>query len=408
MALPGETATVSRGVPAPQTIALAGLASLAVAMGIGRFAFTPILPMMQQDVGLTVEGGGWLAAANYFGYLVGALSATFVRISPRAAIRGGLASIAVTTVAMGLTSHFAAWAILRFAAGVASAWVLISVSAWALGQLAPLRRPLLNGTVFAGVGVGMAAAGLVCLALMFLRAPAADAWISLGVVALATTAAAWRVIGAGDDHAPPAGGAAPPSRGIGWDAEALRLVLCYGAFGFGYIVPATFVPAMARQAIADPAVFGWAWPVFGAAAAASTFTGALAARVGGNRRLWMVSHLVMACAVAAPVVVPGMAGIIVAAVGVGGTFVVATMAGMQEARLVRGAHATGLMAALTSAFALGQVAGPLLVSSLAGAGDGVRGALLVAAALLVASAWALRRASGVAHDDPARDPGAAR
>jgi predicted MFS family arabinose efflux permease len=142
--------------------------------------------------------------------------------------------------------------------------------------------------------------------------------------------------------------------------------------------------------IGDPAVFGWAWPVFGAAAAASTFAGALAPRIGGNRRLWVISHLVMACAVAVPLVVPGMAGIVLAAVGVGGTFVVATMAGMQEARLVRGAHATGLMAALTSAFALGQVAGPLLVSSLVAAGGGFRGALLLAAALLVASAWALR------------------
>ena len=45
------------------TVALAGLASLAVAMGIGRFAFTPILPMMQDDYRLSVGEGGWLAAA---------------------------------------------------------------------------------------------------------------------------------------------------------------------------------------------------------------------------------------------------------------------------------------------------------------------------------------------------------
>ena len=390
MTIPPETATVPRGAHAPRTIALAGLAALAVAMGIGRFAFTPILPMMQQDVGLTVEGGGWLAAANYFGYLVGALSATLIRIPPRAAIRGGLASIGVTTLAMGLTSQFSTWVILRFAAGVASAWVLISVSAWALGRLAPLRRPLLNGAVFAGVGVGMTAAGLVCLALLFLRAHGADAWIALGLAALATTAIAWRIVGAGDDLPPPAHGDARATRGVGWDAEAVRLILCYGAFGFGYIIPATFVPAMARQAIGDPAIFGWAWPVFGVAAAASTFVGALAPRVGGNRRLWMISHLVMACAVVLPIAVPGIVGIILAAVGVGGTFMVATMAGMQEARLVRGVHATGLMAALTSAFALGQIAGPLLVSSLVGAGDGFRGPLALAAAVLVASAWALR------------------
>ena len=103
----------------------------------------------------------------------------------------------------------------------------------------------------------------------------------------------------------------------------------------------------------------------------------------------MIGHLVMACAVALPIVVPGIVGIILAAIGVGGTFMVATMAGMQEARIVRGAQATGLMAALTSAFALGQIAGPMLVSSVVGADDGFRGALALAAALLVASAWAL-------------------
>ena len=57
----------------PEAIALAGLAALAVAMGIGRFAFTPLLPMMQADAGLTLAQGGWLASANYAGYLAGAL-----------------------------------------------------------------------------------------------------------------------------------------------------------------------------------------------------------------------------------------------------------------------------------------------------------------------------------------------
>ena len=57
---------------APETVALAGLVALAVAMGIGRFAFTPILPMMQHDRGLSVTAGSWLASANYLGYLAGA------------------------------------------------------------------------------------------------------------------------------------------------------------------------------------------------------------------------------------------------------------------------------------------------------------------------------------------------
>ena len=97
--------------PAAQA-AFAALAALAAAMGIGRFAFTPILPMMQQDAGVSVAQGAWLASANYLGYLAGALSAIGLRARPASAIRAGLALIALATLAMGLTRDLLAWAAL--------------------------------------------------------------------------------------------------------------------------------------------------------------------------------------------------------------------------------------------------------------------------------------------------------
>jgi len=172
-------------------------------------------------------------------------------------------------------------------------------------------------------------------------------------------------------------------------AEFWRLVLCYGVYGFGYIIPGTFLPVMARAAIADPLVFGWAWPAFGAAALASTL---LVAHLGhGHRRAWAASHLVMAAGVAAPVAVPGLFGILVAALCVGGTFVVITMVALQEARAVAGAGARGLIAAMTAAFALGQILGPLAVAFLVQAGGGFSAALLLASGLLALSALALGR-----------------
>src|SRR5882672_9676902 len=146
--------------------ALVGLAALAVAMGIGRFAFTPILPMMQQDFGLSVSEGGWLATANYLGYLVGALSAIGMRIRPTAAIRAGLLVIGLSTAAMGLEHRFMLWLVLRALAGIASAWVLIFVSSWALERLALLGRSNLGGTIYSGVGAGILAAGSACLIVM--------------------------------------------------------------------------------------------------------------------------------------------------------------------------------------------------------------------------------------------------
>ena len=169
----------------------------------------------------------------------------------------------------------------------------------------------------------------------------------------------------------------------------LQLVFCYGLFGFGYIIPATFVPLMGKQAIADAAVFGWAWPVFGAAAMASTLLAGALDRVFSGRRLWMASACVMALGVAAPLAIGGLAGILACALLVGGTFVVATLAGVQVAREVAGGAAHVLLAAMTAAFAASQVAGPLLVSFLVERSGDFGGALLLAFGVLVASAAAL-------------------
>jgi predicted MFS family arabinose efflux permease len=369
-------------------VALAGLIALAVGMGIGRFAFTPILPMMQEDAGVSIATGGWLASANYLGYLAGALSVVWWRIAAPVGIRVGLAAIGLTTLAMGVAHHLALWLLLRALAGMASAWVLIYVSAWALDRLATLGRPALGNTVYAGVGTGIALAGGLCLALMRAGAGSARAWIVLGLLSIVLAAVIWPAF-RGAATAPTASAPSATDRGIVWDRESLRLTLCYGAFGFGYIIPATFVPAMAKQVIRDPNVFGWSWPLFGAAAMASTLVSATLRSSITNRRLWITCHLVMAFGVALPVVWSGIVPIMLAALFVGGTFMVITMVGMQEARSVGGARATGLMAAMTSAFALGQIVGPVCVSLVVGAGGNVSAALVIAGVALVASAYAL-------------------
>src|SRR6266403_77337 len=360
-------------------IALAGLAALAVAMGIGRFAFTPLLPMMQADSGLSLTAGGWLASANYLGYVLGALSAGFFVRSPLL-IRTGLLAIAATTLAMGFTHQLVVWAALRLAAGIASAWVLVHVSAWCLPRLP--GRGTLAGALYAGVGVGIVVAGALCGALMAWRAASSETWIVLGAVSLLLTLLIWNVFS-------PSGNAGRGRETGRWSAQWWPLVLCYGAFGFGYIIPATFIPAMAREEIADPAVFGWAWPVFGAAAVASTLAVAVLSRHFTYRRLWAVRQLVMALGVGAPLAIPGIGGILVAALCVGGSFMVVTMAGMQEALQVAGAQAARLMAVMTAAFATGQILGPVFAGLLIEARGGLSGALLAGCVLLATSAFAL-------------------
>lgn len=354
--------------------AAAGLAALALAMGVGRFGFTPLLPLMQDDAGLSLAGGGYLAAANYLGYLVGALWAARPARSARA-VHASLAAIALATAAMGVVHTMPGWLVLRFAAGVASAWALVHVSAWALPRLAS------GGVLYSGVGIGIGLTGLVCLALMALGVSSAHAWLTLGLVSVVVTACLWPVIRDGSE--------APrvSARGVlRWTPDIARLVGCYGAFGFGYIIPATYVPAMAKALIHDPLAFGWAWPVFGATAALSTMVSAALIRSQGNRRVWAIAALAMALGVCAPLALPGLSGVLLAALLVGGTFMVITMAGLQEARAIGGAP---LMAAMTAAFAAGQIAGPLVVSALAHQPHGFALALVMAALALILSAIAL-------------------
>lgn len=368
----------------PRRLALGGTVALALGLGFGRFAFTPLLPMMQDDAGVTILGGGWLAAANYVGYLVGALVGVRWRLESPSAIRFGLLAVAITTLAMGLTGSYLAWLVLRALAGTASAWILVATTAWTLSHLASAGHPALGGAVFAGIGAGIMAAGLFVLVAMAVGLPSSGAWILLGLFVLAMTAASWNTLlrdaGASGNRIPRKSAPTPLA------GTARILVPCYGALGFGYIIPATFLPAEARRVIPDPLAFGWSWPIFGLAAALSTIAVGPLARRWTDRDIWIGSYLVMAVGVGLPALLGGLGPLLVSAVAVGGTVVVATLVALREARALAGPQ---LIAGMTAAFATGQIIGPLVAGYLVELQGSFAPALLAAAALLLTSAAVL-------------------
>jgi MFS family permease len=371
----------------PVRLAMSGMLALAIAIGVGRFAFTPILPMMQKDHGMTLRMAGLLASANYVGYFIGALSAISIRVTTVTVVRFSVVAVALLTVAMGLTHIPVAWLLLRGLAGMVSAWALVFASAYILEQLATVGRGQLGGVVFGGVGFGTALTGLACLLILNLYWSADQAWIAVGAIGLVLAFSSWP----GYREATHARAATQADTSPLRLRTHLRWVVCYGIFGFGYIIPGTFLPSMAKQIIPDPTLFGWAWPIFGGAALLSTLmAGWLSAHLP-NRLIWALSHGVMAVGVAMPVLLPGMTGIVISAFCVGGTFMVATMTGMQEARNLAPDHASRLMAAMTAAFGMGQILGPLLVSLVADLQNGMNALLIVAAVLLLGSAVALLR-----------------
>jgi MFS family permease len=383
--------------PPPAAIAFAGMLSLAAAMGIGRFAFTPLLPLMAREGQLGLALAGWVAAANYAGYLVGALSAGRVPLRPGTLAVVALALTALLTAAMALPWP-PAWLLLRFAAGVASAWVFVATSLSCLGALARAGQARAAGWVYAGVGTGIALTGLYCGVAGAAGLSAAALWLHLGALALLLMLPVPWVLRRLPATARAATAAAQPAAPVPNGTHGL--ILCYGLMGFGYILPATFLPAMARTLVDDPRLFGLAWPVFGATAALSTLAAGWLARRIPRLRLWAAGQLLMGVGVLLPSLWLGLASVVLSALLVGGTFMVITLAGVQEMRERAPSQPARWVGRITAAFALGQIAGPvtsaLLLKLPGGDTQGLAWALQAGAiGLLASGAWLWRRSAAL-------------
>ena len=370
--------------PSPMTIVVIGGFCMATAMGIGRFAFTPLLPLMQEHQGLVLADGAWLATANYLGYLVGAVLGFVRPPRPGAAVRWGVTGVAVSTLGMAFVDGVTAWLVLRFVAGVASAAVMIGIAGWALAQLAVAGRGPLGGWIFGCVGLSIATVGGVAFVDATMVGDPRPAWAVLGIASALIAIATWRPL-----QREPASHAASVADAPPLDREAWLLILCYSVAGFGYIVPATFLPAVARALVNDPAVFGWIWPAFGLAAAIGTIGVSIFLSHVPPRTICAVGMLVMAVGTATPVLRMDIGALVVSAICVGGTFIVVTLAGLQEARRVAHRSPARAVAGMTAAFALGQLAGPLFAHAGTSAIAAMQVPAIVATIALVISATVL-------------------
>lgn len=386
-------------------IALAGLVSLAVAMGIGRFAFTPILPMMLSDGVVDLPGASWLASANYLGYMLGAIFCTLqpwvwarLRWLPLLAysslVRAGLLATGALTLAMAWQVP-AAWPVLRFAAGITSAVVFVYTSGWCLSRFSRLGVPAMGGIIFAGPGAGIVVSGLLASAMVAWHWTAAAGWMIFGVLAFVLTAAVWRTLRGGEERlaalGAPLGSAACTAPAPHGHAEMALLTLAYGLAGFGYIITATFLPVIARAALPGSAWLDLFWPIFGL----GVMLGALlATRLphGGDLRLRLgVCYVLQALGIAASLWSPSLAGFVIGSLLLGIPFTAITFFAMQEVRRLRPATASSFIGLLTAAYGVGQIIGPSLVALLlkhtATTGEGFTLSLEIAASALLVGAF---------------------
>ncbi len=364
--------------------ALACMVTLAVAMGLGRFAFTPMLPIMLHEGKLELAGGGVLASLNYLGYFLGAVSCAAIGVKASTMVRGGLVATAVLLIGMGLLHSFTGWGVLRWAAGVMSAWVFVFASGWGLRWLAETNAPTLGGVIYTGPGIGIAMTGLLGGALG--RWGSEAGWIGLGLLAFVLIAVIWRVFDDGQSAAAKSGAPVAVASGAaatGADRnDAIWLVSLYGLAGFGYIITATFLPVIARQALPESSWPDYFWPLFGLAIIPGALIGARAPTHWDNRLLLAVAYALQALGVVLSVAWPTIVGFAFGSLLLGMPFTAITLFAVREARRLRGNAAAGLIGYATASYGVGQIVGPLFAAPLAQRTGSFQLPLLVAAAAL--------------------------
>jgi len=377
-----------REEPSPLRLALAGMIGLAVAMGLGRFVFTPILPGMMEGLGLSAFAAGLLASANYLGYLLGAILAAgaWAQGRERALVLAALFATAVLLAAMGVGSSLALFILVRFLAGVASAFALVFFSAIVLARLVPAGKQGLGALHFGGVGLGIAVSSAMIGLLVTLGGDWRQGWYWSGLLALGGAVLVAGLVGRA--AAAPAGRAPEPA--LPRSPSLRAMILAYGLFGFGYIVTATFLVAIVRQGDGGRLFEAAVWFATGLAGIPSVWLWNRVARACGSFAAFALGCAVEAAGVLASVLVPGAAGPLLGGVLLGGTFIAVTSLGLFLGRRLAGPAPRRALALMTAAFGLGQVIGPLVAGRLADwTGDFVVASVVAAAVLLGAAAVAL-------------------
>jgi hypothetical protein len=368
-----------RAGSSPWLIAGQGAAALAVSMGIGRFVFTPILPLMHAQAGLSSSAGAGLATANYVGYLVGALAGILVPSLVRSALvmRASIVALLATLALMPVTRVDAVWLGLRLIAGVCTALIFIVAVSAAISHLRGHGQHFV-GWAFGGVGAGIALSGVMVLVVRVVGDWRAAWWAAAGIASVLAIGT-WTLR---PEPAPDASAGAGGAGGARTRRWFWALLASYSLEGVGYIIAGTFLVAAIEQG--NP---GWAgsgaWVLVGLAAVPAP------ALWAGLRRRWswpsllLAALVIQAVGIGLPAVVGGVAAALVSAFLFGVTFI-----GIASMALAIGAHlrVPRAVAVLTTGYSAGQILGPLVVTPLLR--DGYHSALLVGAGVVLAAAVA--------------------
>ncbi|MDQ0878429.1 MFS family permease [Paenibacillus sp. V4I3] len=367
-------------------VLLGGIAALMVAMGIGRFAFTPILPMMMDHHLFSAAGTGYLASSNYLGYLIGAFVLTLVQVKGRSTLlfAGLIVSIA-TTWGMGVFHSLEAWLVLRSLSGLASAIVFVIASSIVLDRLSALQA----GIFYGGVGAGILLTGL-SVPLLARNSDWTEVWKGLGLISLILGLAAWYSLR--DRHTGTQTLSSPHDHDH-HPSAVRRVLIClmiaYGLEGLGYIVTGTYLVAFAKSVSNIPNIASLSWILVGIAATPSCVGWSMLASRWGKKWTLTVAMLLQSIGIAIPVLIPSSTAVLAGALMFGVTFMGITTLSVAFAKDLYPQNNRKIIGLLTTFFGLGQIIGPLIAGLLILGNSSYRTALIGAAFIVFLGALSL-------------------
>lgn len=365
-------------------VLFAGILGLLLFLGVARFSYTPLLPLMRAQAGLGAETSGWLAAANYAGYLGGVILAGRISdlVLKDRLYRIGMVLAVLSTVMMGLGESPWLWGLSRFIAGLSTAAGMVLGSGLVINWLMRHHfRPEL-GIHFSGIGLGIAFCSLVVLGVGDLFDWRAQ-WFIFSACGALVAIPAWRWLPR--PEAQSASGAPahmedrPPS-----DLFRRIMMGAYFCAGVGYVVSATFIVAIVN---AMPGMAGsgtWVFLVMGLAAAPACINWDLIARYTGQLNALVLASGLQIVGILLPAMGFGLWGALAGAALFGGTFSGVVSMVMAMAGRFYPTRPAKMMSKMTAAYGVAQIIAPAITGWLAGRhGSYVEGLYLAAAVMVV-------------------------
>jgi len=336
-----------------------GILFLVVAMGISRFAFTPILPFMRIDEGLSFELGGYLASSNYIGYFVGALGAGFIYRNKKNILLLNVLINVLSILIMGITHSYVIWIILRFIAGATGGFIFVLTSSIIMDYLASHQLSRWSGYVFSGIGLGIAISGLL---VPFIEASFSweGTWIGLGILSslfLFTTMTLWKKIIIRDGEKVEKTRETKIFKGfMPW------LVIAYGLEGLGYIITGTFLVDIIYNIESLRPFASFSWVIAGIAATpAAPIWMAMISKMSTVKVL-TIAYILQIIGILLPVFSQTAWSVLLSALLFGFTFVGIVSLSTAYARELFPKQSGAVVSVLTTAYAFGQIIGPILAS----------------------------------------------